>query len=378
MNEFVFFIISFGKIIMKLEKLSIYIDNLLLDPNNPRFADISDVALNIDKSRFSEPSIQQEAYNKMNNPKFDVITLANSIATVGFVPVDNIVVAKLENNKYYVIEGNRRTTAIKYLLKQHELGQTTLTNENIEKLKNIDVLVVDDKENASEHIGMIIQGIRNVSGIKEWDAFQKAQFINEMIDKGKSVGDISKTIGMSIKEINRYYKTYSIMLQFKTDEEYAGQWKPSYFSHFDEILKKPALRNFFEFNEDTFRFDNLSNIKRFYDWVIPDENGKVTISDSHDVRKLSELIDDKIALNYLDDKNLGKAINFINQKNFNQNKITASECLAKIKEAISAFKNVLAEGLEKELTEEEISELKNGIDSMIENFKRVETLKNNG
>ncbi len=363
---------------MKLEKLSIYIDNLLLDPNNPRFADISDVALNIDKSRFSEPSIQQEAYNKMNNPKFDVITLANSIATVGFVPVDNIVVAKLENNKYYVIEGNRRTTAIKYLLKQHELGQTTLTNENIEKLKNIDVLVVDDKENASEHIGMIIQGIRNVSGIKEWDAFQKAQFINEMIDKGKSVGDISKTIGMSIKEINRYYKTYSIMLQFKTDEEYAGQWKPSYFSHFDEILKKPALRNFFEFNEDTFRFDNLSNIKRFYDWVIPDENGKVTISDSHDVRKLSELIDDKIALNYLDDKNLGKAINFINQKNFNQNKITASECLAKIKEAISAFKNVLAEGLEKELTEEEISELKNGIDNMIENFKRVETLKNNG
>ena len=86
----------------------------------------------------------------------------------------------------------------------------------------------------------------------------------------------------------------------------------------------------------------------------------------------------KWPLNYLDDKNLGKAINFINQKNFNQNKITASECLAKIKEAISAFKNVLAEGLEKELTEEEISELKNGIDNMIENFKRVETLKNNG
>ena len=101
---------------MKLEKVTVEIDNLLLDPNNPRFADISDDALNIDKSRFSEPAIQTAAYEKMTNPKFDTITLANSIATVGFVPVDNIVVVKLNETQYYVIEGNRRTTAIKYLL----------------------------------------------------------------------------------------------------------------------------------------------------------------------------------------------------------------------------------------------------------------------
>jgi hypothetical protein len=46
---------------MKLEKVTVEIDNLLLDPNNPRFADISDDALNIDKSRFSEPAIQTAA-----------------------------------------------------------------------------------------------------------------------------------------------------------------------------------------------------------------------------------------------------------------------------------------------------------------------------
>lgn len=43
---------------MKLEKVTVAIENLLLDPNNPRFADISDDALNIDKSRFAEPTIQ--------------------------------------------------------------------------------------------------------------------------------------------------------------------------------------------------------------------------------------------------------------------------------------------------------------------------------
>ncbi len=363
---------------MKLEKITVEIDNLLLDPNNPRFADISDDALNIDKSRFSEPAIQIAAYEKMTNPKFDTITLANSIATVGFVPVDNIVVARINDTQFYVIEGNRRVTAIKYLIKQYTIGQTTIDSESIEKLKKLDVLLVDDTENATEFVGMIIQGIRNVSGIKEWDAFQKAQFINDMIEKGKQPGEISRTIGMSVKEINRYYKTYSVMLQFKTDEEYASKWKPSFFSHFDEVLKKPALRNFFEFNEDTFRFDNIINLKRFYDWISPDEEGKTTISDAHNVRRLSELIDDKTALNYLDDKNLDKAINYINQKNFNQNKITASECISKIQGAINAFKNILAEGLEKDLSDEEFNELKVGIESMVSNYKRVETLKNNG
>lgn len=363
---------------MKLNKITIEIDNLLLDPNNPRFADVSDDVLNIDKSRYAELTIQNIAYEKMTNPKFDTLTLANSIATVGFIPVDNIVAAKINEDQFYVIEGNRRVTAIKYLLRQHDLGQTTMSEEDINKLKKIDILVVDDVENSTDFVGMIIQGIRNVSGIKEWDAFQKAQFINDMIDKGKQPGEISRTIGMSVKEINRYYKTYSVMLQFKTDEEYTSKWKPSFFSHFDEVLKKPALRNYLGFNDETFRFDNISNLKRFYDWISPDEDGKVTISDAHNVRRLSELIDDKTALNYLDDRNLDKAVNYINQKNFNQNKTTATECVNKILDAINAFKNILAEGLEKELSDEEFNELSLGIENMISNYKRVETLKNNG
>jgi predicted transcriptional regulator len=362
---------------MKLEKVKVEIDNILLDPNNPRFADISDDALNIDKSRYSEPAIQEAAYEKMINPKFDTVTLAKSIETVGFIPVDNIVVAKLNEKQFYVIEGNRRISAIKYILKQHSLGLTTLNEDNIVILKEIDVLVVDDSENSTGTIGMLIQGIRNVSGVKEWEAFQKAQFINDMIDKGKQPGEISRTIGMPVKEINRYYKTYKVMLQFKTDEEYAGKWKPSFFSHFDEVLKKPALRTYLGFNDEKFIFENIQSLKRFYDWIIPDEEGNTTINDARDIRKLSELINDNNALIYLDDKNLDKAVNYINQKNFNQNKFTISECINKISIAIGAFKNILAEGLEKEINDEEFIELKSGIEIMNDKFKRVEKLRNN-
>ena len=361
---------------MNLSKVTVGIENVLLDPNNPRFADVSDDALNINKTRYAEQLIQDAAYEKMSNPKFDIITLSNSIASVGFVQVDNIVCAKIGEGQYYVIEGNRRITAIKYLLKQHAIGQSIMTEEQVKKLKTLDILVVDDAENASELVGMIIQGIRNVSGIKDWGPFQKAQFINEMIEKGKQPGEISRTIGMPMKEINRYYKTYSVMLQFKTDVEYAGKWNPSYFSHFDEVIKKPALREYFGFNDETFRFDNTSNIKRFYEWIVPDEENKVTFTDVHNIRKLSEFIEDKTALGFLDDKNLEKAIYYMDQKNFNQNKMSASECMNKINSAVGAFKSMVAEGLEKEMSDDEFLELNTGISEMVKQLKRVETLRN--
>ena len=47
---------------------------------------------------------------------------------------------------------------------------------------------------------MVVQGIRNVSGIKEWDAFQKAQFIDKLINNGKDPKTIS-VFGILPKEI---------------------------------------------------------------------------------------------------------------------------------------------------------------------------------
>jgi hypothetical protein len=39
---------------------------------------------------------------------------------------------------------------------------------------------------------------------------------------------------------------------------------------------------------------------------------------------------------------------------------------------------MVAEGLEKDLSDDEFDELRAGVDGMIVNMKRVETLKNNG
>jgi len=360
---------------MKLKKVTVSISKLLLDPNNPRFADISDESLNIPVSRFTEEEVQKHAYEKMMNPKFDVLSLANSIETVGFLPVDNIVARELDSDDYVVIEGNRRTTAIKYIIRQFDLGQNMLKQTQIDAISAMDILVVDNMEDDQESIGKIIQGIRNVAGIKEWDAYQKAQFISEMLDKGKEPGTISKMIGMSVRDINRYYKTYSVMAQFRVDEEYGSKWKHSYFSHFDEILRRPMLREYFGWDDEHYRFDNLDACRRFYDWIIPDENGLAAITDVHQIRTLVNFIDDPKALNYLDDRNFNRAVNYFEQKNLNAQKTTLTECMSRIQSSIDAFKNIIGEGLEIEMTKEDVEEVEHNIDEMKNQISRIKRLK---
>ncbi len=142
------------------------------------------------------------------------------------------------------------------------------------------------------------------------------------------------------------------MKQFREDDEYGSKWKHSLFSYFDEVLKIKKLRQHFGWNDDHYRFDNQEEIRRFYDWIIPDEEGVSTFTVAHDVRKLRDLISDENALDYLDDCNLQKAINYYEQENLNVNKTTLPECIERINAAVKAFKNIISEGLEKEMAKD--------------------------
>ena len=56
--------------------------------------------------------------------------------------------------------------------------------------------------------------------------------------------------------------------------------------------------------------------------------------------------------------------------------MSASECMNKINSAVGAFKSMVAEGLEKEMSDDEFLELNTGISEMVKQLKRVETLRN--
>ena len=90
-----------------LKEKEVDIDDLLLDPNNPRFSKHHDEITPLE--RFADEDVQEDAYKRMTDPKnnFEIDVLMAAIKVDGFIHVDKIFIRKI-NKKYLVIACNRR------------------------------------------------------------------------------------------------------------------------------------------------------------------------------------------------------------------------------------------------------------------------------
>lgn len=87
------------------------------------------------------------------------------------------------------------------------------------------------------------------------------------------------------------------------------------------------------------------------------------------------MINEPVALDYLDDKNLQKAINYVNAKHFSEDVMTFDECMTKIRNSIEAFKNIVAESYENELSEEDVNFIETSISEMTNQMSRIRRLR---
>ena len=121
-----------------LQPIQLQLSQLLLDPNNPRFSELGKQLGSIPEGRFADSKVQASTFEKMKNEKFDVVELRDTIKALGFLPMDRIVVRKWNGpaqsdiEKYVVIEGNRRTTALKWLIELHDIGKETFAPEALQ------------------------------------------------------------------------------------------------------------------------------------------------------------------------------------------------------------------------------------------------------
>ena len=124
----------------------IKLDDLLLDPNNPRFSELGEEINPIPELRFNEEKVQNNTFTKMKDSIFGVSELRDTIKTLGFLPMDRIVVRKWRGAiaKYIVIEGNRRVSALKWLISLHETGKETFSQQQIDNFNHLECLLLDD------------------------------------------------------------------------------------------------------------------------------------------------------------------------------------------------------------------------------------------
>lgn len=285
----------------QLRQVEIKIEDLYLDPNNPRFVDIQDQMRPVPPSRITETGVQETALERILDERFEVKQLKDSIRAIGFLMIDRLVATPLPDiGKYVVIEGNRRLGAVKSLIKDHANGEVDLSPELQKSLSKLSLLVLDEPDAAKrDHLARTLQGVRHVSGIRPWGPYQQAQIVAMMLDDNRGQSEICEILGLPKKRINSLRRCFYALKQMRGDDDYGDEAKPSLFSHFDDIFKLPRLRDWLEWDDDRNLFLNEEHRKLLYSWFVgtEDDSGHrqaAKILDHKEIRKLPQLMDDAI------------------------------------------------------------------------------------
>lgn len=285
------------KIFENLVEVEIEIESIRLDPKNPRFG-LSFLKITDEELIESDKKILDKIMDPQNN--FEIPVLMQSISEIGFLPIDKIVVRKITSGEryiYVVVEGNRRVSAIKTLLTQDEERSIDLNDDIKDTMTSFKVLnYTGDKED----ISWIIQGIRHISGIKEWGLYEQAKFVFDLVKDVNDVPQLEK-----ITEVSNVYgfgrnnafvlvRAFCAFKQFELDPVYGDQAKPEKFSYFIEAIKKPSVKDWLGWSKENIKFLDDNNLEKFYQLITPhdygDEKPKLKIERALDVREFGKIL----------------------------------------------------------------------------------------
>jgi len=238
--------------------------SLLLDPNNPRMSLNWGQPKKYSNKELSCDLLQGKVFKEISKPRYKVSQLIQSVANKGFVPgTDRLIVRRLGNaDKYLVLEGNRRTAALKHLVtRKAELRQTVA-----ESIKTIPVQIfsyVKNEVHAEEEVLEFLLATIQVEGKETWGPMENAYYIYRSYTRelkrrkgakkviyDKSVADvIAKNFNRKPADLKRILGTYNVFRQLR--EGGYDEVSPEYYSLIELAVKTVATRSsFFEFNSD--------------------------------------------------------------------------------------------------------------------------------
>ena len=344
----------------KADRISL--DSIYLDPNNPRFGRKDSVPEN----RISEPNIQREC-EEMLLKEEDLSDLRSSIKTNGFIPVNNLLVKEVKHQKgmYVVVEGNCRTVTMKKLVRQHETGEITLSDDIYSNISTVPVMITDEGDDKDYEI----QGICHLIGTKPWKPFSQAKFLVNKMEKSPSMTpkEAGEIFGLSAGKASSLVKSYYAYRQLEEHPEYGGdRVKPKHFSYFEEALKKTAVyKDWLVWNNTEKKFTNEEELKTFYKWFLGDENGDKRLNMAIEVRKLPVILEDREVRNRFDDGELSLEAAVLEIQGSNEG-LSAEAIIANLRKA-SRFIGQVTENAKEEFG----SAIKSELSKIIEKAKTI-------
>lgn len=228
-----------------------------------------------------------------------------------------LVVKDKSDNKYKVIEGNRRLSAVK-LLNNPSLAdvQKSKIQKVIEETKfrptKIPCLIFDSESDIHNYLGY-----RHITGIKEWKLLEKARYLNSLRQNkftGLSLDDaareIAKSIGSRKDYVRRILVGFDVYKVIEDEDFYRIRDLDDttfYFNYIADSLNKENIRIFLGVNfeaNDPIADLNKPNLEKWTRWLFEknDQNKTRLKGDSYDLTDLNMILGNPQAVVAFDSK----------------------------------------------------------------------------
>lgn len=319
----------------KLTEIDIQLEQMLLDPNNPRFAQRTqssefvpdeDAATGEKQEtvlrQFSAIANDQAAEEGDEPDTTSIQDLRDSMLRIGYVAIDKIVVRRItEKEKFVVLEGNRRVAALKSIKRDYEAGNPPFHQagkradyerhkDSFEKLTVLELqtggLSIEEIQKAVS----VILGIRHHGSLLPWEPVARA--FNIYCEYKKLAGDDFKDIETKqtkavaerlcilpgdVKQALRSYIAY-LQLRDAVGEDVRNED----FSLIETAVGNRHLRtSYLKVDENTYRLDeaSLERLIRICQFgrrdTLPKPGGpKKIIADPRVMRRLAQIVQKRV------------------------------------------------------------------------------------
>jgi len=313
---------------MEIESRRVPPAQLLLDPNNYRFHDLSVYRPVGNRLRYAEAGVQEKALRLLQSTEsFELGALKDSILTNGFVPLEQIVVEEYDHHdgqaRYLVIEGNRRVAAVKTLLLDHSEGAIDIPAAVLSTIEELPIIEILGSETERRDYQQTLMAIRHVAGIREWGPYQQAKLVVELYEKGTTgFGAVAQQIGISAREVARRYRASKALQQMEQDDEFGEFASPRLYSFFHEAVSQPKVREWLKFSDSSYTAEDPDARRAFYELLSPrvvdgEPYPPKLLNASRQVRQLKDVVDKPIPLKVLTDpeKSFDDAVRAADEEN---------------------------------------------------------------
>jgi hypothetical protein len=266
--------------------IDLELDAIFLDPNNPRF-----VGPNWQKVEDDQIDVEaaQENASMLLVRNYGVEKLRMNMEVNGYLPIDRVIVRKFKEGKYVVLEGNRRICAAK-LINPVGMDGTEIGEEILNSIRQIPCLEYIGSESDA---AWIFQGLRHITGISEWSAYNKAKLLVEQMEHEElTLTEAGKRFGLSPFGAGQWVRGYYAFKQAREQSDYVHEVDERAYPYFQELFSRSsvAVREWLDWSEDDSKFKNALNFNEFVGWLYPRPSDAEDDSDTRgdfDRRKLS-------------------------------------------------------------------------------------------